>query len=61
MKQCGNYVIGFAYLKMDGDRPGWSNPELPLSAVSVDEIDRYREQVFRGLKVISLAGVLDCE
>lgn len=55
MKQYGDYVIGFAYLKMDGDRPGWWNPELPLSAVSVDEIDRYREQGFRALKVICTA------
>ena len=55
MKQCGDYVIGFAYLKMDGDRAGMWNPELPLAAVGVDEIDRYREQGFRGLKVICTA------
>ena len=55
ISQCGDYVVGLAYLKMDSGADELWNPELPVSAVGVDEIDRYREQGFRGLKIICTA------
>ena len=53
MARYPGYVIGFAYLKMDDGSVPWRNPELSRDArIAVDELDRYQEQGFRGLKVI---------
>lgn len=53
MKCYPGYVIGFAYLKMDDGPFNWRNDEEGRTErVPVEQIDRYREEGFRGLKVI---------
>jgi len=53
MARYPGYAIGFAHLKMDDGPFYWRNPEVGRTqAVPVDEIDRYKDEGFRGLKVI---------
>ena len=53
MKRYPGYAIGFAYVKMDDGPWDWRNDELGRTrAIAVDEIDRYKDEGFKGLKVI---------
>lgn len=53
MKCYPDYIIGFAYLKMDKGPFFWRNQNIGQEApINLDEIDRYKDEGFRGLKVI---------
>lgn len=56
MKRYPDYVIGLAHPKMDNGPFYWRNDDAGLTqAMPPDEIERFREQGFRGLKVIYTA------
>lgn len=53
MKMYPDYITGFAYLKMDKGPFCWRNQDISQEhPIAVAEIDRYRDDGFRGLKVI---------
>jgi predicted TIM-barrel fold metal-dependent hydrolase len=54
LKKCyPSYIIGFAYLKMDNGPFYWRNQDIKdQNPITLEDINRYRDEGFKGLKVI---------